>query len=297
MKSSLISLASIATLLATSLMVGCGKQTAQQPAAPSPAATSESDHGHPHEEGGHGHGAGPHDGTVADWGGGKYHVEFTVDHEKQEATVYILGSDEKTSEPIAANSVLLTINEPELQTELLPVPLAGEADGKSSRFVGTHESLGIVQEYGGTISGEVDGTPYAGNFQEEAHEHGHSHGEDDALIWEGVPREHAGLQIKLGHHGKHLHAGEDVEPAVSIERDGQPVSDATVFNALVSADGETVLVEEVATVYEPTTEQEPAHYAQGGLAIPKDVTEVIIRFRIAPADADDVTFDVQVTVE
>ena len=79
--------------------------------------------------------------------------------------------------------------------------------------------------------------------------------------------------------------------------DGEAVSDAKVFNALFSADGKTELVKEVATVYEPTTEEEPAHYAQGALAIPKDVDNVIIRFRIAPADGDEATFDVPIKVE
>ena len=45
----------------------------------------------------------------------------------------------------------------------------GEREGTSSRFVGRHENLGIVQEYTGIISAEVDGTPYAGNFKEEPH--------------------------------------------------------------------------------------------------------------------------------
>ncbi|GAB5444672.1 MAG: hypothetical protein Fues2KO_50210 [Fuerstiella sp.] len=302
MKSSQLTLSSVATFLSLSLVVGCGDKTKDQPAAQQSEAssTSESDHGHPHEgEGSHGHGAGPHDGTLADWGGGKYHVEFTVDHDKKEATVYVLGSDEKTPEPITAESLLLTIKDPQLQTDLMPVPLDGESDGKSSRFVGTHDGLAKVMEYEGTISAEVDGTPYAGNFKEEAHGHagGHSHGEDDALVWEGVPKEHAGLVIKLGHHGKHLHAGEKVEPAVSITRDGEAVADAKVFNALFSADGKTELAKEVATVYEPTTEEEPAHYAQGALAIPKGVTSVVIRFRIVPSGADAVTFDVPVAVE
>lgn len=262
--------------------------------------TDTSDHGHPHpEDGGHAHGAGPHDGTVADWGGGKFHVEFTVDHDKKETVVYILGSDEKTPVPIKATSVLLSINEPEFQVELAPQPLEGEAEGSSSRFVGTHDSLGIVQEFAGSISAEVDGTPYVGEFAEEAHghAHGHSHGEDDALVWEGDPVKHSGTVILLGHHGKHLHAGEEVEAAVSIVRDGEPVSDAKVFNALLSADGKTVLAEEVATVYEPTTEEEPAHYAQGGLAIPKDVKEVVIRFRIVLPGEEAKTFDVPITVE
>ncbi len=311
MKSSQLTLSSVTALLSISLMVGCGGKAAQEPTAQhsGTSSTSESDHGHPHEadgshphegEGSHGHGAGPHDGTVADWGGGKYHVEFTVDHDKKEATVYVLGSDEKTPEPVAAESILLTIKQPKLQIDLLPVPLDGESGGKSSRFVGTHDGLATVMEYEGTISGEVDGTPYAGNFKEEPHDHashGHSHGDEDALVWEGEPKQHGDLVILLGHHGKHLHAGEEVEPAVSITIGGVAVSDAKVFNALFSADGKTELAKEVATVYEPTTKEEPAHYAQGALAIPKGATSVVIRFRIVPSGADAVNFDVPVAVE
>ena len=58
-----------------------------------------------------------------------------------------------------------------MQVDLLPVPLDGESGGKSSRFVGTHDGLATVMEYEGTMSAEVDGTPYAGNFKEEAHVH------------------------------------------------------------------------------------------------------------------------------
>jgi hypothetical protein len=70
---------------------------------------------------------------------------------------------------------LLTIDEPMFQVELTPDPLAEEADGTASRFIGQHESLGIVREFSGTISGQVDGTPYAGDFQEVAGEHDHEH--------------------------------------------------------------------------------------------------------------------------
>lgn len=174
MKTSYISTSAL-TLLGTALLLaGCNDAAVDAPEAPASTATSEEDHGHPHEsDGGHSHGAGPHDGTLTDWGGGKYHVEFTVDHDNQEATVYVLGSDEKTPEPITAEKLLLTIKDPELQTDLMPVPLDGEGDGKSSRFVGNHEGLGVVQEYAGTISAEVEGTPYAGDFEEVAHGHEH----------------------------------------------------------------------------------------------------------------------------
>jgi hypothetical protein len=120
------------------------------------------------------HGAGPHDGTVADWGGGKYHVEFTVDHDQQEGTVYILGADEKSPVPIDAESIDLSITDPVMQVTLKAAPQDSDPAGKSSRFVGNHEKLGVVQEYAGTIVGVIDGTPFSGDFNEEAHgDHDH----------------------------------------------------------------------------------------------------------------------------
>ncbi|MEX2288120.1 MAG: hypothetical protein WD648_13580 [Planctomycetaceae bacterium] len=124
-----------------------------------------------HHENGHEHGDGPHDGTLADWGGGKYHVEFVVDHDKKEATVYILGSDEKTPTPIKATEIQLSIKSPAFQVALKAAPQKGDPEGSSSQFVGTHENLGKVQEFSGTITGEIEGTPFTGEFAEEPHEH------------------------------------------------------------------------------------------------------------------------------
>ena len=143
-------------------LAGCGSPAPQAETKAGKAEAAE-----------HKHGAGPHDGTLTDWGGGKYHVEFTVDHGKKEATVYILGSDEKTPVPVKATNVVLSINEPAFEVELKPQPLESEAAGASSRYVGNHENLGIVREFAGTISGEIEGTPYAGDFKEEPHDHKH----------------------------------------------------------------------------------------------------------------------------
>ena len=168
----------VAILALTTIAFGC----TQAPAPPAvaegkPAAAKEKDHGHSHHDGDHhGHGAGPHDGTLADWGGGKYHVEFTVDHDKRETVVYVLGSDEKTPAPVKAadGKLLLTITEPAFQVELAARPLPGETDDRASCYGGTHESLGIIREFAGTISGEVDGTPFAGEFTEQSHvDHDH----------------------------------------------------------------------------------------------------------------------------
>ena len=144
--------------LLTLHVTGCGPAMPTVEKKPVPAAATE-----------HSHGAGPHGGTVIDWGGGKYHVEFTVDHGKQEATVYILGDDEKTPVPITAASLLLSIDKPAFQVELAATPLDADPSGAASRFVGQHGGLGKVQEFAGTVSGEVEGTPYAGDFTEQSH--------------------------------------------------------------------------------------------------------------------------------
>ena len=168
----------IAMLCVLTATIGCKQSSSTSaPDQSAPSGSATDDNGNDHAEGdahdhsveGHGHGIGPHDGTIADWGGGKYHVEFTVDHEKQQATVYILGSDEKTSTPIGAETIELSITSPEMQVVLNAEPQEGDPDGKSSRFVGTHEKLGVVQEYAGTMTGVIDGIPYSGDFKEEPH--------------------------------------------------------------------------------------------------------------------------------
>lgn len=157
------------------ILAGCTGEKPSEPATSGGGSTHTHEDGSTHddhaEEGGHSHGEGPHDGTVADWGGGKYHVEFTVDHDKTEATVYTLGDDGKTAVPVDAGEITLTIKEPSLTTTLVAAPQDGDPEGKSSRFVGKHDGLGTVMEYEGTISGVVDGTPYSGNFKEVAHNH------------------------------------------------------------------------------------------------------------------------------
>ena len=169
-------LTAVAIFASAIYSVGCSQAPAPAKAPPKAATAKSSDHGHSHNDDHHSHGAGPHDGTLADWGGGKYHVEFTVDHDKKEAVIYVLDSDEKTAAPVktADGKLLLSIREPAFQVELVARPLAGEGDGKSSCYGGTHESLGIIREFTGTISGEVDGTPFAGEFAEQPHgDHDH----------------------------------------------------------------------------------------------------------------------------
>lgn len=135
-----------------------GAAGCSQPAAP------------PKVQDGAGHagaGAGPHGGTLAEWEGGKYHVEVTVDHDKKEAVVYVLGRDEKTAAPVVTSdaTLLLTIKEPTFQVQLIADPLDGETGvGVSSRYRRIHDNFGIVRKFSGTISGAVNGISYAGEF-------------------------------------------------------------------------------------------------------------------------------------
>lgn len=146
--------------LALAVMTGCSNQQGGTPKGGDKAATKGGG-----KEDDHDHGPGPHGGTIIEFG--KWHGEFCMDHGKKQATVYILGGDAKQAVSIMADKLLLSIKEPSFQIELKAVPQEGDTQGASSRFVGTHNNFAKEQEFAGTISGEVDGKPYAGDFKEE----------------------------------------------------------------------------------------------------------------------------------
>jgi hypothetical protein len=153
---------SSAVLLALALAAGCGTQEGGVSRPPATGAKAPT-------KGEHDHGPGPHGGTIIEFG--KLHAEFTVDHAKQEATVYVLSGDLKRAVPIPTDKLLLSIKTPPFQTDLKAVPLDGEPAGQSSRFVGRHTALGKEQEFEGTVSGEWNGTPYLGDFKEKPEGH------------------------------------------------------------------------------------------------------------------------------
>jgi hypothetical protein len=74
---------------------------------------------------------------------------------------------ERGRKPIEAATLLLSIKSPQFQAELKAAPQKEDPAGKASRFSGKHEKFGKEQEFEGTLSGEVDKTPYAGDFKEE----------------------------------------------------------------------------------------------------------------------------------
>lgn len=305
-------LTSLVALLTATLLVGCGTeptQTASDTVPDSSPASVETDgaHDHPSE------GPGPHGGELIELGNEEYHGELLHPHAENVGgenvvAIFILDGSAKNVVPIEATEVTLNLvhgGKP-AQFQLAASPDDGEQDGTSSRFVSSDE--GLIAHFGeeeidGRLAVTINGKAYSGKLHHhhDGHEHvdghEHSHSGDDALIWR-LDVDHVGYAIRLGHHGEHLHAGEEVEPAIGITRDGKPVHDAKVFNALVAEDEKTVTAKEAPTVYEPPTAEEPAHYAQGALTIPGDAKRIIIRYRIRlPGGTGDVTYNVPVDVE
>ena len=192
------------------VLVGCD---AQQAAKDEMTASSHDDHSHDdhshddhshddHSHDDHSHDEGPHGGILADWGDGDYHVEFTVDHQRQEATVYIVGADAKTIAPIKASELTLSIADQAMQLTLRAAPQPGDPNGSASRFGGHHEGLAVVKTYRGTIVGMVDETPYAGDVDE-------AHADNDgALMHVGaIDRRASEAQVERPSHCNERSAG------------------------------------------------------------------------------------------
>lgn len=117
---------------------------------------------------------GPHKGAIAEWGDHDYLLEFTVNHDTKETTVYVLDGKAKDAKPIPSKTLMLGLKQsPAVTITLEAKPQAGDPEGQSSVFVGKHDALGEKKEFAGTISGEVAGKKYSGTFEEEAEGHDH----------------------------------------------------------------------------------------------------------------------------
>lgn len=148
-------------MMAFVMVAGVFASGCDKPTAPSKKPEVKKDD-HDHDD--HDHGAGPHGGAILEFG--KYHGEFTVNHDTKEATVYILSGNLKKAVPIDVPKLLLSIKKPAFQVDLMPSPVESDPKGLCSRFVAKHENFGVKQEFEGTVSGEVAGKPYAGDFKE-----------------------------------------------------------------------------------------------------------------------------------
>lgn len=154
----LITLMSMALI---TLITGCSPMADNKPAPVASKSAGETAHTH---------GQGPNGGVVFDLG--KYHGEFTVDHDKHECMVLVLGDDEKTTAPVAASELTVATKETKTKEGKVVPPMtismkAQDArDGKAAKFVGTDPGLGNVADFEGTVIGEIDGKPSQGDFKE-----------------------------------------------------------------------------------------------------------------------------------
>jgi hypothetical protein len=280
-------------------LAGCRKGTA-------PASGQAAAHSHHHHDHGTSHGV--HGGRIIPLDVDNYHGELTHDDKANRVGIYMLAEDAATAAPIDAKSVSIsaTVDDKPSQFTLPALAQPGEPAGKTSYFELVSEPLlaivtGKTQSpvRDAQLNVTIDGKPHVGDINTEpeiAFAASQGNG-SDTLIWKKELSEQ-GYKISLGHHGVELLAGTKVEPAVQITRDEKPVADAKVFNALLDSDGKTVLVDEVATIYEPPSSDEPSHYAQGELKIPSGKRAAVIRFRIIlPEGKGERTYDVPVAVK
>ena len=157
-------LLTLALFVAALGLAGCSGSAEPTKLTATPVSATADDDDDDHGD----HGEGPHGGTIIELD--RYHGEFVVDHDKKQATVYILDGSAKKTVAVPAETMTLSITEPKFTVELKAAPEASDPKGNTSRFVGTNDNLGKVQEFQGTVTVEIKGKPYTGEFEEEHHD-------------------------------------------------------------------------------------------------------------------------------
>lgn len=177
MKSTLLSLAALACLIAVS-MSGCSPEGASQPAPdigktelPPDTVGDSHDHAHPS--------AGPHHGSLIELGGEEYHAELVHDEDSQTVTVYILDGAAKRNVAIDAAEITINVKHDGggEQFKLAASPDAGDAQGRSSRFVSSDEELAEDLHDGhaeATLVLTIEGKSFRGEIDHD-HDHDHDH--------------------------------------------------------------------------------------------------------------------------
>lgn len=175
------SIASVALLAL--LATGCGPK----PAEPGADASDASDgaatetvtmdapppmtvdvHAHPSE--------GLHHGTLVELGNEEFHAE--VVHDDKSVTVYVLDAGVTKAVPIDAKEVTINLmhdGTPE-QFKLAASPDAGDASGKSSRFIlADAELAGYIDDEVAApkLTLTINGTPYRGEIKHDNDGHDH----------------------------------------------------------------------------------------------------------------------------
>ncbi len=178
--------------LAAFLISGCGT-AATEPAGGAADSAAATDSGHDHEghdheghdHGGHSHDhVGPHEGHVVELGGDEFHAEFVHDEEAGTVTVYVLDGAAKETVAIEATEISINLKHDGQgeQFKLAASPDAGDADGKSSRFISNDAELGDDLHHEGAEAQlvlQIAGKAYRGKIEHD-HDHDHDHNHDHA---------------------------------------------------------------------------------------------------------------------
>ena len=148
-----------AALLAAGLVLSTGCGT---PPAPTPPDTKPEKPAHSHPTTGPVRG-----GAIGEWGEEDYHLEVVPDRAAGTITAYVLDGTVTKVTAVSAKTLTLSLTAtPPVTIPLEPKPQDGDEAGRSSRFVGTHDALKKPDLFSGSVSGEVDGKKYTGEFRE-----------------------------------------------------------------------------------------------------------------------------------
>lgn len=165
-----------ATLLCLLVGVAFSPGCVEQDSGSTPAnATGADDHGHDHEEGDHAHDhdheghdheghdhdhdaekMGEHGGHIAHFDGDKGAFEWTHNDSANKVTIYLLGEDEKSLNPVAAQKCVMVLTSGE-KTKEFELAAIDEADGKAATFQLEDPSLIAALQMGVQLKVATDG--------------------------------------------------------------------------------------------------------------------------------------------
>ncbi len=163
-------LAILAWMLVT--IAGCTSKPGASAQEDKTVASGSETKSHEHQ------GEGPHHGILVEWGQDEYHAEFTVDHLNRQAVVYVLDGQAQGAAAVEPDKISdVTVNlanvSPPLTLELKHDPK--KSDGKGIAFTARHDQLAKIRTFTGSVSALIAGKPFAGDFQEKAHDPKESH--------------------------------------------------------------------------------------------------------------------------
>jgi hypothetical protein len=110
------------------------------------------------------------------------------------------------------------------------------------------------------------------------------------IVWAQTDLDHQGASINLGYRARSA-ADSTIRAVASVVRDDEPVASAMVFVDVVSTSTDETAAStaagEKATVYEPATDDSPAHYISEPVSLPAGSKDLALRFRIVLPEAED----------